>query len=590
MGAPSGGTFTASIAAHPGSHTFYVQGSANGTTWGPVSSVIYASADATGPTTKSLGLSPNPSNGSADVLLKATGDDSASGGSNITAGHYTIDGPVLSQADLAGLATTNMTPNGATPVAALDTTIPAAAVAALTEGDHTVRVYSRDSTGLWSAAASITLTKDVTGPTATGPSPSATPAATNGTQVFSTTIPAVRVTFTATDSATTIAAGEGFIDAVGQSGKGFPLVPSDGTFNGSTEKLQADIPISTITALSQGTHRIYLHAKDASGNWGTAAGTSTTVLFDKTPPTFAGISLAPNPTLGAAGVTLTVTGAADNAGGAGVTGGEYWLNPPTSTAPAPGSGTQFTGTTATIPVGALAAGNYTVSVRMRDGLGNWSTGTTGIRSATLSVVPDLIFSNGFETTTGANRPWGWTTASTNTASRLNVTTTGALVGTRGLQAEGNNANYVQYTFGTAANPASGTFDARFYVNPNNNASTGQDILAGATSGTFNTQLLRVRYRRNGAQPQVQIQAGNTANASWTPITNNASNRIEVVWQSGSTLQLYVNGTLAQSQTAGAGSVSALRLGSVTSGGSATLEYFDGLTAKRSVTPLIGVGP
>ena len=70
------------------------------------------------------------------------------------------------------------------------------------------------------------------------------------------------------------------------------------------------------------------------------------------------------------------------------------------------------------------------------------------------------------------------------------------------------------------------------------------------------RLFHVRYRRNGAQPQVQIQVGATANATWVNITNNASNRIEVVWQSGTTLQLYVNGTLSQTLTAGAGSVAA----------------------------------
>ena len=52
----------------------------------------------------------------------------------------------------------------------------------------------------------------------------------------------------------------------------------------------------------------------------------------------------------------------------------------------------------------------------------------------------------------------------------------ALVGTRGLQAQGNNTNYVQYNFGTAAKPATATYDARFYFRPNGNTSTGKDIL------------------------------------------------------------------------------------------------------------------
>ena len=96
---------------------------------------------------------------------------------------------------------------------------------------------------------------------------------------------------------------------------------------------------------------------------------------------------------------------------------------------------------------------------------------------------------------------------------------------------------------------------------------------------------------NAGQSQVQIQVGATANATWANLTNAANNRIEVVWQSGATLQLYVNGTLGQTLAAPASaSIGAFRLGSVTSGGSSTLEYFDGFTAKRTVSPLIGTGP
>ncbi len=202
-----------------------------------------------------------------------------------------------------------------------------------------------------------------------------------------------------------------------------------------------------------------------------------------------------------------------------------------------------------------------------------------------SPPPDAIFSNGFET--GA-APWGWSSRSTTNTARLNVTAGAALVGTLGLQAQGNNTNYVQHTFGTTAQPATATYDARFSFNPNGNTGSNQDILAARTTG--GTTLFRVRYRWNGGSPQVQVQVGTgTANAAWAGI-NNASNDIEVVWQSGTTLQLYVNGTLAQTLTAGTGSVGSVRLGSVTSGGSATLEYFDAFASKRSVSPLIGTGP
>jgi hypothetical protein len=205
----------------------------------------------------------------------------------------------------------------------------------------------------------------------------------------------------------------------------------------------------------------------------------------------------------------------------------------------------------------------------------------------VQVVPDLIFSNGFDT---GGAPWGWSSRSTNSTTRLNVTTVAPIIGTRKLQAQGNNGNYVQFNFGTTANPAWPTYDARFYFNPNGNSGTGQDILAAASSNTFTTQRFHVRYRMSAGQSQIQIQVGATANATWTNLTNAANNRIEIVWQSGATLQLYVNGTLSQTLTATSGSIGAVRLGSVTSGGNSTLEFFDGFTSKRTVSPLIGTGP
>jgi hypothetical protein len=301
-----------------------------------------------------------------------------------------------------------------------------------------------------------------------------------------------------------------------------------------------------------------------------------------------GATLTFNPAAGYVGtpVVMTVNGASDpapaspgNGPPSGVAGGEYWLG---TTAPAPGGGTAFTGTSASIPTTSLAAGTYTVGVRVRDAAGNWSTST---QTATLTVqVPDVIFSNGFDT---GGAPWGWSSRSSNSTTRLNATAGAALFGARGLQAQGNNTNYVQYNFGTVANPASTTYDARFYVNPNGNVSTGKDILAAATNTAFGTQLFHVRYRTSGTTPQVQIQVGATANATWANLAA-GTNLIEVVWQSGTSLTLYLNGTSSQTiPTAAAGSVGSVRLGSVTSTGASTLMYFDAFASKRTVSALIG---
>lgn len=554
-----------------GTHTVYVRGQDALLNWGSNASVTIV-LDKTGPTTSAVVLNPSRANGSANVALSATASDSASGGSNVTAAEYTIDGGAAAPMNL----------NTISPTVSLTASIPAATVNALPDGPHTVSVRSQDAAGNWGGPATATLTVDKTGPATSAIG--ANPGANNGSNGQSTSNPSVRVTATFDDTGpgngSNIAAGEGFIDTVGANGTGFPFAATVGTFDTATETGYADIPLATINLLSSGNHTIYVHGKDSAGNWGVTS--SITYLIDRTAPTFIGITLAPNPTLGAATITLTVNGALDPLVGglaSGVTGGAYWID---TAAPAPGGGTLFSGLTASIPTASLTTGNHTIGARIRDAAGNWSTTTA---SATVLVVPDAIFANGFETGT---TPWGWSSASTTSATRMTVTTSPALVGTRSLQVQGGNTNYVQYNFGTAAQPATATYDARFYFRPGTNNSTGKDILAAATSNTFGTTLFHVRYRLSGAQPQVQIQVGATANASWVNVLGGTSNNvIEVVWQSGTTLRLYVNGTLSQTLTAATGNVGAVRLGSVTATGNAALMYFDAFASKRSTSPLVG---
>jgi hypothetical protein len=569
--AVSGNITLASLSS--GTHTIYVHGQDSLANWGTFSSTSIT-IDRAGPTTSALVLTPSRSNGTVNVAISATGDDSATGNSNVTAAEYSIDGGTAVALSL----------NKVAPSVSLTGTIASATVNALTEGAHTVSVRSKDAAGNWGAAVSATLTVDKTGPATSGVTTNP-PSANNGKLGQSSSNLSVRVSATLTDVASTIAAGEGFIDTVGANGTGFVFTATDGVFNAASEAVYSDIPLTTINALSAGNHVLYVHGKDTAGNWGPTG--SYTLLIDKTSPTFTGLSLAPTPTYGATSVTLTVNGAVDPLVAtlaSGITGGEYWID---STAPAAGSGTAFSGLTASIPVGTLATGSHTVGARIRDAAGNWSTAGSG----TFTVVPDAIFSNGFETGT---TPWGWTSASTTNTTRLNVTTSPALAGTRSLQAQGNNTNYVQYNFGTAANPASATYDARFYFNPNGNNSAGKDILAAATNTAFGTQLFHVRYRLNAGQAQVQVQVGATANPTWVNITN-AAHYLEVTWQAvGSggpnpgTLVLFVDGVSSQTlATTSTGAVGAVRFGSVTNTGNNTLMYFDAFASKRTVSPLVG---
>ena len=85
-------------------------------------------------------------------------------------------------------------------------------------------------------------------------------------------------------AAATIAAGEGFIDTVGRSnGTGFPFAATDGVFNTATENgLRGHPADHDQPALRSGNHTIYVHGKDAAGNWGATA--SLTYLIDRTRP------------------------------------------------------------------------------------------------------------------------------------------------------------------------------------------------------------------------------------------------------------------------------------------------------------------
>lgn len=563
-----------------GSHTFYVHGQ-NASGWGAVSSGTLV-LDKKGPDVSAMALTPPASNGTVAVSIQATASDAANGNGNIAAAEYTIDGGTAQAMSVSASA----------PTASINATIAAATVNALAAGNHTISIRARDTLNNWGTPNTITLVVDKVGPAAPT-AVSASPNPNNGTTPFNSSVSAVRMFATLSDAATAIATGEGFIDTLGAQGAGFPFQAVDGVFNSSNEPAYADIPLPTVSLLASGNHTLYVRGKDTAGNWGPA--TSITLLVDKTAPTLTTPVVTPNPAVAVNSVTLTAT-ATDASPSSNIVAAEYYID----TDPGIGSATALTiaspaatvNLNASINVSALTTGTHTIGVRVRDGANNWSA--TGTRS--FSLVPDTIFSDGFESPT--TLPGNWTSRSTNTTSRLNNTTTAALVGSRGMQAQGDNANYVQYNFGSTANPASATYDARFYFRPNGNNSSGKDILVAASGTGFSSSqtLFRVRYRLNGSTPQVQIQLGtSTSNTTWSNLSATTNNVIEVVWQAvGSggpnpgTLRLYVGGTQVQSlNTTSTGAVTAVRMGSVTNTGNNTLMYFDAFSSKRSVASLIG---
>ena len=66
-------------------------------------------------------------------------------------------------------------------------------------------------------------------------------------------------------------------------------MPQIGVFNGVNESGYSDVPLSLVNLLSAGNHTLYVHGKDAAGNWGA---TSTTILnIDKVGPTTSALTL-----------------------------------------------------------------------------------------------------------------------------------------------------------------------------------------------------------------------------------------------------------------------------------------------------------
>ena len=378
---------TAALSVPAGEHVFYVRGQDAAGNWGPFSSVLVTGADAGGPTTSDPPtLTPRlirPAGGA--VQVSATGDDSASGNSTIKAAEYFLEAP---GADGSGVP---MDVSQTAPVASVDGTIPADVVLDLAEGGHPVYVHTQDAQGNWGSATFATLVVDATGPVVTdGDALTVSPNPSNGNVPYSNGTSSIRLNATqltdplSNEVQSPIAGAEMFIDTVGATGTGVPLRAVDGSFSDPVEGGYADIPLTTVRALSSGNHTISVRAKDAAGNWGALA--TTTLVVDRAGPTTASATASPSPTQGARTVTITATGTDALSS---VVAGELFVG----TDPGVGNGTAMavsgSGTvTGTLNTAVLPEGTVTAKVRTKDAAGNWGATT----NVTVSVTAPLSFS------------------------------------------------------------------------------------------------------------------------------------------------------------------------------------------------------
>ena len=344
-----------------GNHTFYVHGhNANG--WGAYASAVL-NLDKSGPVISNMSLTPSLDNGLVDVVLQATASDVATGNQNVTAAEYNIDGGAATPFTIAAPATT----------VSLNATIAAATVNALSEGNHAVNIRAQDALGNWGALGTITLKVDKTGPGTSGVS--TTPNPTNGTfgvQVssgggFYQRIDATIADPTAGGVNSNIVAAEYFIDTVGANGTGGAMFAVSGTYNGPNVPVYGAAELYAIAALAPGNHTIFVHGKDAAGNWGPTA--STILVIDKTAPVATSITRVGATPTNATSVQFLVTFSENVIG---VTSSNFTL-----------AATGVTGAS----VGALTNNNnntWTVTVNTGSG-----SGTLGLSLANATGVTDL---------------------------------------------------------------------------------------------------------------------------------------------------------------------------------------------------------
>jgi FtsP/CotA-like multicopper oxidase with cupredoxin domain len=588
-----------------GNHTFYVRGQDAVGNWGPFNYIVL-NLDKVGPTSDGLTLTPNPSNGTANVALHATGDDRMTGGGTVIAAEYFIGA-----AGAPGTGTA-MTVTPANPVASLDVVIPAANVIALAEGSYVVSVDSQDTLLHWGPFGTINLIVDKTGPSTSAVT--VNPSPNNGTQGINSYDKIVRVTAQVADPVSggvnsNIVKVEGFIDTVGVNGTGFWFTANDGVYDSLGEPGFADIPLSTIAQLSTGVHTFYVHGLDAAGNWG--ATSTATLIVDKVGPAISALLATPNPTNAAnsnnTSFTLSATATDPVIPGYGtglnVVAAEWWEG----VDPGVGLGNAMTGAFGTPSVNVSATvnfvalgwlpGNHTVYIRAKDASGNWGTRAQVVVNV---VMPNNIFANGFDAGNFAAWSAAFNVAPNSAAVGIFPLAAAAQSGGFGMQARinGNTPGFV-----TDNTPlVDPSYHARFYFNPrgttSGNAQQAMTIFAGQNAA--GTNIFQVQYRRltnGGGTYQVRLwvlRAGGNSVTGWYNINNNAWNAIEIAWQSGTTAQnsLYINGTLRQIMTlnTSAYKLDAVRLGPSAGlvAGAAGVMYFDSFMSTRNT--VIGMGP
>jgi hypothetical protein len=351
-----------------GLHTIYLRGQNQAGVWGSLGSTVL-NLDKNGPVILGLGINPNPTNGSRDILLTGTADDRTTGNSIITAAEYRVDSGTWQPMDIYPVGQ---------PYAGLSVTIPAASLTDLSEGLHNVDVRAMDEYDNWSSPLGTTILRlDKTGPDSFN-----VLLQPNFIDLSKPLPPQVYLTASILDPLvnglqSNLATAEGFIGTAGAPGTGFALFPTDGLFNEPDEDVYYNIPGATFATLPPGEHHVLVRGRDQAGNWGPEGWAVITLYMpplDTTGPVVSNVLANPNPTNGASSLVLTALATDEQSNIAGAIWFEGTKPPKRLTYMSAADGTfdqLVEDLVATIDISKWKIGDKQVSVRAYDAAGNW---------------------------------------------------------------------------------------------------------------------------------------------------------------------------------------------------------------------------
>ena len=315
----------------------------------------------------------------------------------------------------------------------------------------------------------------------------------------------------------------------------------------------------TDPALAAGTYYYRVQAEDAAGNLSAASNQATAVVADTTAPTAPANLTA---TGGAGTASLTWTASTDNVG---VTRYDVYRSTTSGFIPAPANRiAQPTGTSYTDS--ALAAGTYYYLVQAEDAAGNLSAASNQATGVVTAVPTGLVAAYSF------NEGTGTTVSGTGTTGTL-TSTTWTTSGKYGNALSFNGTSSWVTIADSASLHLTNKMTLEAWVNPNLLTGGWRTIIIKQQTGKG------VAYSLYGDTdqhtPATQVYIGGEANVYGTAVLPlNVWTHLASTYD-GSTLKLYVNGTLVLSTPVTGNIISstgALRIG----GNNIWGEFFSGL--------------